>query len=281
MSKDQQAMYPPDSGCGCETQTVPPLAGSPQASAQQPSGYQEIAPGGPGAGAYPYPGQAPAMQAPGPFMQPGPAPAMGFAPSLPPRQPVFAPFPPGQTPQMHAAPMNPVWMQPGHAFAPFYGPASGQPPMFAGPYPGYGVFPGQPPAYAGPAPGVGAPSGHADTEGCDCSDSSHASSHAGGAGRANLKHDMNQYGQLYGMVREAASGSPDVGKFLDFFSASSTDFWKGALVGAGLTLLLTNDVVKGAISGAMANVWGAFSKSAEEVEAEEDRKAEARAAKEG
>ncbi|MGE4555753.1 MAG: hypothetical protein AB7D07_02915 [Desulfovibrionaceae bacterium] len=88
----------------------------------------------------------------------------------------------------------------------------------------------------------------------------------------------NRYGELYGLIQEAANGNPDVSKFLNFFTQSSTEFWKGALIGTGLTLLLTNDTVKGALSGAFASVWGAFGKSAEEMEEEEDRKAEQRLA---
>jgi hypothetical protein len=90
----------------------------------------------------------------------------------------------------------------------------------------------------------------------------------------------NRYGELYGLIQEAANGNADVSGFLRFFQSTSSDFWKGALVGTGLTLLLTNDTLKSAISKGFAGVFGLMGKSAEDMEAEEDRKAEQRAAKE-
>lgn len=84
----------------------------------------------------------------------------------------------------------------------------------------------------------------------------------------------NRYGELYGLIQEAAEGNPDVSRFLNFFQSTSSDFWKGALVGAGLTLLLTNDTVKGAIAGGVSGLMGMFDGNAEAMEAEEDRKAE-------
>lgn len=91
----------------------------------------------------------------------------------------------------------------------------------------------------------------------------------------------NRYGELYGLIRQAADGNPDVSKFLNFFQTTRSDFWKGAAIGAGLTLLLTNDAVKGVIAGGVASVMGFLGgQSAEDKEAEEDRKAEERAARE-
>lgn len=90
----------------------------------------------------------------------------------------------------------------------------------------------------------------------------------------------NRYGELYGLIQEAANGNADVSGFLRFFQSTSSDFWKGALVGTGLTLLLTSDAAKSAISKGVAGVFGLLGKSAEDMEAEEDRKAEQRAAKE-
>ncbi len=158
------------------------------------------------------------------------------------------------------------------------GPAGmpGMPGQMPHPYAAYGPFPGQPPyeaaASMGSMGGMGQASSDSHAEGgCGC----------GGAGHSqDAKHLENKYGQLYGMINEAASGNPDISKFMNFFSSTSSDFWKGALVGAGLTLLLTNDTIKGAIAGSVSSVWGAFSKKAEEMEEEEDRKAEERFAKE-
>jgi hypothetical protein len=252
MSKDQQAVADtPDGGCAGEAAMAAPVdspnaANGPSMAAMQapPFGY----PYAPGVGGQPlFPGGYPYFVQGGPNMAPG----MGFAQ---PAAPQFAAAPhamPAQQPFPQAAPH--MAMQ-----APAYG------------YP-YGP---------GVASQPGAPASDHGDDGCSCSSggSKAAGDHPGAPG--NLKHDMNQYGQLYGMIREAADGSPDVTKFLNFFNASSSDFWKGALVGAGLTLLLSNDKVKGAISGGVANVWGLFSNSAEDLEAEEDRKAEERAARE-
>jgi len=47
-----------------------------------------------------------------------------------------------------------------------------------------------------------------------------------------------------------------------------------------LTLLLTNDGVKSMLSRSVAGLWGLAGSAAEEREAEEDRKAAERAAKE-
>lgn len=97
---------------------------------------------------------------------------------------------------------------------------------------------------------------------------------AGGAGTGR------QYGELYGLIRDAANGQPDVSRFLNFFQASSSEFWKGAVLGTALTLLLTNDNVKNMLANSVAGVWGLVGNSAEDQEAEEDRKAEEQAAKE-
>lgn len=90
----------------------------------------------------------------------------------------------------------------------------------------------------------------------------------------------NRYGELYGLINEAANGNADVSKFMRFFQSTSSDFWKGALIGTGLTLLLTNDTVKETLAKGFAGVMGMFSQSAEDMEAEEDRKAEEHAARE-
>lgn len=105
--------------------------------------------------------------------------------------------------------------------------------------------------------------------------------HDGPSGGQGQGGEANRYGELYGLIREAANGQPDVSRFLNFFESVSSDFWKGALVGTGLTLLLTNDAVKNMLSKSLAGLWGMAGAGAEEKEAEEDRKAEQQAAKEG
>lgn len=92
----------------------------------------------------------------------------------------------------------------------------------------------------------------------------------------------NRYGELYGLLNDAANGNPDVAGFLDFFQTSSSDFWKGALLGAGLALLLANDAVKSAITAGLGSAMGFMggSAAAEAGEAAEDKKAEEELAKE-
>jgi len=277
MSMEQQPMQPQEGGCA-EAASAVPAAGqgpdaalgpqvqgsAPQPQAQPASGgaYQTAPAPGPYVQAAP---QQPAQQPPAAPQGVMQGPSQAFAAPAPGTGQMYAGQVPGQQP-MYASPVQ--GQQPMYA-----SPVFGQQPMYTG------VVPGQQPAYPGPVPGYGVPSSHDGEDDCGSGDD-----HAGASGpktAEQLKHDMNKYGQLYGMINEAAEGNPDVSKFLNFFQTSGADFWKGALVGAGLTLLLTNDVVKGAIAGGAANVFGWFSKSAEEKEAEEDRKAEARFAKEG
>ncbi len=213
-----------------------------------------------------------ATMAPMNGMQPGPN--MG--------QPHFSHEMPGAAPYQGA----PMAAQPGFAGQPGY---TGQPgfagqPGYAGqpgPVPGpatgqmYGQTPGQVFAQMpgqGFAPGYGQqphpgsqpgyqPSGM-DSKGMDS------------------KGMENHYGELYGLINEAANGNADVNSFVRFFQSTSSDFWKGALVGTALTLLLTNDAVKSGIAKGFAGIWGIVGGKAEEMEAEEDRKAEEQMAKE-
>ncbi|MFW5837783.1 MAG: hypothetical protein ACOCVM_07220 [Desulfovibrionaceae bacterium] len=283
MSNDHAAMTAqPDSGCG-EDHAVADV-GQPSAMQGQPAGAGSPAMGQPQA---PFPGQAPSMgqsmgQPPAPGQYMGQVPAGG--PDM--GQPHFSAQIPGAAPYQ-GQPGAMAYGQPpagyfamgeqqGQGVTPG-GQPSGQPlggfvqpggqPGAWGQFPGQpqpgGQFPGQPPFTAyGYAPGFqpGQPGPAAAMPGQ-------------GQGYEN------RYGELYGLINEAADGNPDVSKFLNFFTQSSTDFWKGAALGAGLALLLTNDRVKGAVAGAFSGVWGAFGKSAEQMEEEEDRKAEAEFAK--
>ncbi len=139
-----------------------------------------------------------------------------------------------------------------------------------GPALGYGYAP-QPPYHGyAPAPDPGPVQGQYQ----------HHPHHQHHPGHEHGKGQEYRYGELYGLIQEAANGNADVAGFLRFFQSSSSDFWKGALVGGAVTLLLTNETVKNAIAGALGGVLGCLSRSAEDQEAEEDRKAEARLAKE-
>jgi hypothetical protein len=81
--------------------------------------------------------------------------------------------------------------------------------------------------------------------------------------------DMNaaSYGRIADVVNDIANGGqPDVNKIVSLFSGFDTQFWKGALIGALVTVLLTNDTVKGAVSGTMAGIFNAFKKEDGTVE---------------
>jgi len=155
------------------------------------------------------------------------------------------------------------------------GPDMGQP-HFSAQLPGQAPYQGAPLAGAqgDPAqPGAAPDSGPQAAAG-------YVPGQTGAAGPAPGPAQENRYGELYGLLQDAANGNPDVNGFLNFFQTTRSDFWKGALVGAGVSLLLTNDTVKSFISKGFAGVLGAVGGRAEAAEAEEDRKAEQRAAKE-
>lgn len=67
-----------------------------------------------------------------------------------------------------------------------------------------------------------------------------------------------------GLVNDIANGNTDPSRVVSFLSGLDSQFWKGALVGVGVTLLLTNDTVKNAIIGTLAGVMGTFTKETEE-----------------
>jgi hypothetical protein len=88
----------------------------------------------------------------------------------------------------------------------------------------------------------------------------HASHSCGGPGPRHFKHEQHQYGQMMEIVNDFANGTPNVGKVMDFMEISDSRFWKGAVAGIALTLLLTNDTVKKTIFGAMGNLMQPFRK---------------------
>ncbi|TYT75175.1 hypothetical protein [Desulfobotulus mexicanus] len=250
---------------------------------------------------YPMPGQQPPQFAPQGYPMPGQAPQ--FAPQgqpMPRQAPQFAPqgYPmPGQPPKF--APQG--YPMPGQPpkFAPQGYPMPGQPPKFAPQ--GY-PMPGQTPQEAPPqaeeascgqgtkeSPGTSPSekSGHAG--GCCKGSSATSSSHAmpgyappypngapfygpppgtAHAGQMPNPQDMAMhYGHLYGLIRDAANGQPDISGFMNFFQTVSSDFWKGALVGTGITLLFTTDAPKAMLAKGLAGLSGAAA-SAEQTSSE-------------
>lgn len=167
---------------------------------------------------------------------------------------------------------------------------------FGGSYPG--PIPGGPmtgPGQAWPGPNAGAqssqgpmgpnpmgqagPSGHPG--GCSCGDAGQSygygdpggyfapgsygqSSHAG----RHPKHDAWRYGQWMEVVNGIAAGQPDVEKIMGLMEGYDGQFWKGLLVGAIAAMVLTNDAVKGTITGALGSAWGIFQKDKNDETAE-------------
>ena len=208
---------------------------------------------------YPMPGQAPQF-APQGYPMPGQAPQ--FAPQgypMPGQPPKFAPqgYPmPGQAPQFapQGAPVaeescgkgakeNPAASaaeKSGHGGGCCKG-SAGTSPHGAQPMPGYA-----PPFTQGYAPGYqGAP-------------------FYGPPNSASQQEMAMHYGHLYGLIREAANGQPDISGFLNFFQSVSSDFWKGALVGTGIALLFTTDAPKAILARGLAGLSGAASEKSHE-----------------
>lgn len=63
-------------------------------------------------------------------------------------------------------------------------------------------------------------------------------------GTDDPQHLEMKYGQLLDIYNDVMQGKTDPAKIINFLSSTGTYFWKGAIVGAVLTLLLTNDGVK-------------------------------------
>jgi hypothetical protein len=197
-------------------------------------GYQP-----PPQGGMPHPGMAPGN---GPEMAPGGQ--AGY--QVPPQQMAYAGmgtvpggpgFPPGYQPLpqgMAYTGMNPAYgptMVP-----PGYPPPPGMGPMGTGP-----VYEGAP-GYTVPYPG-----------------DPHAQ---GAAGQTAPGFNAEHYGRIADVVKDIANGEqPDVDKIAALYSGFDAQFWKGALIGAVVTVLLTNETVKTAVAGTLGGIFGAFGKS--------------------
>lgn len=83
---------------------------------------------------------------------------------------------------------------------------------------------------------------------------------AGDHGPGHPKHDAHQYGQLMNLVGDLANGKASPSQVMDCLSRMDGQFWKGAIVGIGATLLLTNSTVKNALMGTLGGIFGAFAK---------------------
>ena len=66
-----------------------------------------------------------------------------------------------------------------------------------------------------------------------------------------------RHGQIVDVVNGIIKGeSPDIPKLISLFENIDTQFWKGAVIGAVLVLVATNDTVKKTIGNALSGVMG-------------------------
>ncbi len=197
-------------------------------------------------------------QAGQPGMVGGPAPGVGYPGYAPmtgyPGANNFAPAPeshedgcscgsqPGTSPKgMRPAEPGPQphcehhFMHPGPMPGPYPGP-------MPGPYPGpmWGPMPG---AAFGPMPGMA----YGVQPGFGPANSP--------MGQAFFQKDA-QLGQMMGLFNDIVSGKPDMSQVAGFLGSMDSGFWKGAAVGAGLALLLSNSSIKEAVSGMFSGLTG-------------------------
>ncbi|WP_027721788.1 hypothetical protein [Maridesulfovibrio zosterae] len=79
----------------------------------------------------------------------------------------------------------------------------------------------------------------------------------------------NQVKQFVDLVKDTADGNADPSSFLNFFNGIDDSFWKGLLVGAGITFACTSKTVRSIFTSGKSDEF-----SAEEAERLEDLKAE-------
>ena len=84
------------------------------------------------------------------------------------------------------------------------------------------------------------------------------------AGQAAPGNHAENYGRIAEVVKDIANGEqPDMSKLAALYSGFDTQFWKGALIGAVLTVLLTSETVKTAVTSTFGGIFGAFSNPAQ------------------
>jgi hypothetical protein len=149
-------------------------------------------------------------------------------------------------PAMHqSAPMG----QPGMPPPPYGMPYGGVDPAYGMPHPGVHPMgqPGMPPPpYGMPYPGT---------------DPAYGMPGYQQPAAAAQGFQAEQYGRIADVVRDISNGEqPDANKLVELFHTFDTPFWKGALIGAVVTLLATNETAKAAIAGTLGGIFGAFTK---------------------
>lgn len=80
--------------------------------------------------------------------------------------------------------------------------------------------------------------------GCGCD-------HGAGRGPGHPNHDGHQHqvGQWMELVNDLTNGNPDPSRLLSCLGSLDTQFWKGALVGVAVAVLLTDNSLKNSILG--------------------------------
>jgi hypothetical protein len=69
------------------------------------------------------------------------------------------------------------------------------------------------------------------------------------------KYEEHRYG-VTNMVADIAKGDPNWAGIAQWIDSSGGDFWKGALVGAAVALVLTNEAVKKTMGNFLAGIFG-------------------------
>ncbi|MFZ5812517.1 MAG: hypothetical protein ACOY4F_10780, partial [Thermodesulfobacteriota bacterium] len=164
----------------------------------------------------------------------------------------------------YAAPQGPQAAPQGPQFAPQFG--SPQGPQYA---PQYGPAPG-------PEAAPGAPHDHEEGGGkkghCHCrgghgDHEEQAASQAqpgffgfpgfgAGSPSEDPKHLEYRYGQMIELCNDLMQGKADPSKIAAFLTSTGTHFWKGAIVGAAVTFVLTNSAVKSALGDTFSAIFG-------------------------
>ncbi|NDV18413.1 hypothetical protein GO013_03140 [Pseudodesulfovibrio sp. JC047] len=70
------------------------------------------------------------------------------------------------------------------------------------------------------------------------------------------KFDQNKFGQMYTVMNDVMNGEPDPTKIMALFQETDGDFWKGAIVGAAVGFLASNETVRGAVTGVVGSMFG-------------------------
>jgi len=160
--------------------------------------------------------------------------------------------------QMPQQPMYQQAPQPESAYQPMYGAPQGQPYMQMPQQPMYQQAPQPEPAYQ---PMYGAPQGQPYGQ--------PQMGPQGGQSGCSHHAPEDPFGGMFNMFGEMVNNNPNLSSLNKMVSVTNSDFLKGALLGAGLTLLLTSDGVKDMLSGLLAGTMNMFGDEKETGEEDE------------